>query len=158
MASLRNGGFTLVELMVALAVVGILTVIVLPTYQSSVNKSRRAECRAGLVVALQNEERYFTTNNGYDALATIGSPTWTGNSSTSAAGSACTLVAYAGTTSGVAGATALAGRSNSVVVVATPQGWSDSQCRASAYAMDSTGSFTPLDASSAPTTSPSGCF
>ena len=36
-------GFTLVELLVALAIVGILAAVALPSYQSSVERSRRAD-------------------------------------------------------------------------------------------------------------------
>jgi type IV pilus assembly protein PilE len=65
-AVVRSGGFTLIELMIVLAIVAILAAIAYPSYQDSVRKSRRADARAVLVEAAQWMERYFTVNNRYD--------------------------------------------------------------------------------------------
>jgi type IV pilus assembly protein PilE len=65
-----SAGFTLIELMVTVAVVGILAAVALPSYQASVLKGRRAEGRAALLELLQSQERYATQNNCYLAFST----------------------------------------------------------------------------------------
>ena len=58
-------GFTLIELMVVVAVVAILASIALPSYQEQMRKSRRAQAKADLVEYAQMAERHFTVNNTY---------------------------------------------------------------------------------------------
>lgn len=58
-------GFTLIELMVVVAIVAILVGIAVPTYQDSVRKSRRGQAKADLAEAAQAMERYYTVNNSY---------------------------------------------------------------------------------------------
>jgi type IV pilus assembly protein PilE len=57
----RNHGFTLLELMIVVAVVGILTAIALPSYQEHVRRSKRAEGKAALLKAAQLQERIYIT-------------------------------------------------------------------------------------------------
>lgn len=58
-------GFTLIELMVTVAIVGILASIALPSYHESVSKSRRADVK-GVLLGLANAmERRFTEANNY---------------------------------------------------------------------------------------------
>ena len=59
-------GFTLIELMIVVAVVGILAAIAVPSYNDSVRKSRRAQAKADLVEYAQMAERSFTVNNSYE--------------------------------------------------------------------------------------------
>ena len=60
-------GYTLVELMVAVAIVGILAGIAYPAYKDSVSKSRRAEAMAELVRVANLQEQYFADNRTYTA-------------------------------------------------------------------------------------------
>lgn len=59
-------GFTLIELMIVVAIVAILAAIAYPSYQDSVRKSRRADAKAVLLEAAQWMERFYTENNRYD--------------------------------------------------------------------------------------------
>lgn len=60
-----QSGFTLVELMIAVAIVGILSSIAIPSYQDSVRKSRRADAKAALLGFSNAMERHFTETNSY---------------------------------------------------------------------------------------------
>lgn len=66
-ASTRLGhlGFTLIDLMVAIVIVGILTAVALPTYRSYVLRSHRAQVRALLEDLAAREERYAMNHDGY---------------------------------------------------------------------------------------------
>jgi type IV pilus assembly protein PilE len=59
------GGFTLIELMIAVAVVALLTAVALPAYQEHINKGKRAEGQAALQRAIQLQERNYTVNATY---------------------------------------------------------------------------------------------
>ncbi|QQQ02870.1 type IV pilin protein [Lysobacter enzymogenes] len=61
----RVRGFTLIELMIAVTIVGILVAIAYPAYTDSVRKSRRAQAKADLAELTQLAERWYTANNSY---------------------------------------------------------------------------------------------
>ncbi len=68
MASIVNRnprGFTLIELMTVIAVVGILVAIAIPSYEFALVKSRRGQAKADLVELAQTLERFYTVNNTY---------------------------------------------------------------------------------------------
>ena len=58
-------GFTLIELMVVVAIVAILAAVAFPSYNSHVMKSRRAAAATCLMERAQFMERYYTTNLTY---------------------------------------------------------------------------------------------
>lgn len=65
-------GFTLIELMVTVAIIGILASIAYPTYQDSVMKSRRADVK-GVMLGLANAmERHYTEFSSYCDAADAG--------------------------------------------------------------------------------------
>ncbi len=65
-------GFTLIELMVTVAVVAIVAAVAYPSYMSSVKKTRRADAQAVLMGFSQAMERHFTERNTYEGAATAG--------------------------------------------------------------------------------------
>ncbi|KRA07306.1 type IV pilus assembly protein PilE [Acidovorax delafieldii] len=63
-------GFTLIELMIVVAIVGILAAVAYPAYTDSVLKGRRAQGRAAVAQLLQQQERYITQQNCYLGFTT----------------------------------------------------------------------------------------
>lgn len=61
-------GLTLLEIMIALAIVMILTTLAYPSYAGYIVKTRRIEGQLALMDALQQQERYFMRNNSYVAF------------------------------------------------------------------------------------------
>jgi type IV pilus assembly protein PilE len=61
----KHQGFTLIELMVVLAIVGILAAIAYPSYKEAVAKGHRSEAIQGLNDVLLKEERYRSNNATY---------------------------------------------------------------------------------------------
>ena len=68
----NTAGFTLIELMITVAIVGILTAIALPSYQSHVTKTQRTDAQGALSSMGVAMERYFAANNTYVGAATGG--------------------------------------------------------------------------------------
>lgn len=66
----HSRGFTLIELMITVALVGILAAVAYPAYTDSVLKSRRATARTALAELLQQQERYKTQRNCYIGFTT----------------------------------------------------------------------------------------
>ena len=62
---MKQRGFTLMELMIVVAIVGILASIAIPSYQESVRKSRRAEARAQLLEVAQYMQRFYSQNDSF---------------------------------------------------------------------------------------------
>ncbi|MBL7545930.1 MAG: prepilin-type N-terminal cleavage/methylation domain-containing protein [Bdellovibrionaceae bacterium] len=63
--ALKKKGFSLVELMVVVAIIGILAVIGIPQYQKFMSKARQAEAKSHLNAIFQGESSYFTEYNHY---------------------------------------------------------------------------------------------
>jgi len=61
----KQSGFTLVELMITVAIIGILAAIAYPSYQQYVLRANRADAQAIMLENAQFMERYFTTNGTY---------------------------------------------------------------------------------------------
>lgn len=63
-------GFTLIELMIAVAIIAILSAIAFPAYKNYITHARRSEALAALNDAAARMERYYAQNNTY-ATATL---------------------------------------------------------------------------------------
>ena len=93
-------GFSLIELMVTVVIIGVLSAIAFPSYLDYVRKGKRAEGKAAVLSAAQALERYMTANNTYTTdLTASGYKAYSGES---AATSAYTLAVAAGSTGTIA--------------------------------------------------------
>jgi type IV pilus assembly protein PilE len=61
-------GFTLVEMMIVLAIIAILAAIAIPNYTEFINRGRRAEVKACLLQNAQIQERRRTVENSYGGV------------------------------------------------------------------------------------------
>jgi prepilin-type N-terminal cleavage/methylation domain-containing protein len=72
----RNQGFTIVELLIVIVVIGILALLVITTYSGIQQKARNSK-RQTDVKSLQTQiEAYFSENGHYPSLADMNSSTW----------------------------------------------------------------------------------
>jgi type IV pilus assembly protein PilE len=65
MAARRQRGFTLIELMVVVAIVALLAAVGLPSYQNYVLKSNRSVAKTKLLELAARQEQYFSDNKVY---------------------------------------------------------------------------------------------
>lgn len=124
----RSQGFTLIELMIVVAIVAILTTIAYPNYRDYVIRGQLVDATQGLSAVRANMERYFQDNRSYIAVGPFTPPCTAavvpyGKFNISCAGSTATT--FTATAVGAAGA--LAGftftvdqADNQVTVVTTP--------------------------------------
>ncbi|QDL54232.1 type IV pilin protein [Rhodoferax aquaticus] len=68
----RNRGFSLIELMITVAIISIVAMIALPNYQEHIIKTRRVLAKACLVELGQLMERQYTTTMSYAAAVLPG--------------------------------------------------------------------------------------
>lgn len=67
---LKQWGVTFLELMIVVAILGVLSMIALPSYNEYLNRSRRSEARESLSDFAARQEQFFTDNKRY--ATTIG--------------------------------------------------------------------------------------
>lgn len=68
----RQQGFTFIEILIVIVIVGILAATILPNYQDGVRKSRRADGRAALAEMASRQEQFFGQNNTYTTVVDTG--------------------------------------------------------------------------------------
>ena len=61
----KQKGFTLIELMIVVAIVGIITAIAVPGYQQYSLKAKRSDAKIALIQAADSQERFYVINNSY---------------------------------------------------------------------------------------------
>ncbi len=64
-------GFTLIEIMIVVAIIAIIAAIALPNYQNQIRASRRGAAASCMLEMAQQMERRFTTSLNYNATTTL---------------------------------------------------------------------------------------
>ena len=73
----RQQGFSLMELMIVVAIIGFLAAFAYPSYQEQMRKTRRADCSGALASFASTMERYYSVNNTYAGAGAAGGDTGT---------------------------------------------------------------------------------
>jgi type IV pilus assembly protein PilE len=73
MTGIKQKGFSLIELVMVITIVGILVAVAIPSYKSSTAKARRSDGQTALMDAMVRGERYFTEHNTYTTNLTTAS-------------------------------------------------------------------------------------
>ena len=116
-------GFTLIELMIVIAIVSIITAVALPSYSKYTARSKRSEARTALLDMAARQERHYSNNRQYtSSLSDLGL------SSSSETGKYTLATAASGT------------GNQDFDLTATPLGWTDDEC--GALGIDETGAKT----------------
>ncbi|WP_211465435.1 type IV pilin protein [Collimonas silvisoli] len=125
-------GFTLIELMITMAIIAILAAVAIPSYMNYVKRGARSAAEGDMLNMAQTQERYFTNNNTYVAVAAPPTAPLAGFQNYSGGSSAARkydITVAAGPTGSI---------STSFTVSATPSnGYSDTTC--TTLTLDSTG-------------------
>ena len=72
----NTAGFTLIELMIVVAIVGVLAAIAVPSYSAYVAKANRAAARGQLEQAAQYMQRFYAANDRYNIDRTGAQLVW----------------------------------------------------------------------------------
>ncbi len=69
-----EAGFTLIELMIAVAIIGILAAVAYPSYRDYVLRGQLVDATTGLSTMQADMERHFQDNRSYDTVGTFTTP------------------------------------------------------------------------------------
>ena len=69
---MKRRGFTLIELMITVAVVAVLAAIAYPSYTSHIRKGKRATAQAALVDGMARQQAYLLDRRSYGTASDIG--------------------------------------------------------------------------------------
>jgi type IV pilus assembly protein PilE len=68
----QQTGFTLIEILIIMAILGVIVAVAYPNYTEQMKKSRRAEAKVALVELVQMQESAFSDNNAYASALNTG--------------------------------------------------------------------------------------
>ena len=146
----QNKGFTLIELMVTLAVFAILVAIAYPSYRQYIINSRRSDAKILLSDAATHEERFYTQYNTYtttivQTAGCTGSACGLGYATNLSPEGYYTLAVTVGPTGNI---------NSSFLLTATPttKGGQNNDTTCAAFTLDSTGVKASTNSSNAVTT------
>lgn len=63
----RNGGFTLIELMITVAILGVVAAIALPSYRNHIVKAARVQAQSELLELASMQEKIYLNSTAYTA-------------------------------------------------------------------------------------------
>lgn len=104
-------GFSLIELMIAIVVIGLLAAVAFPSFMDSIRKGRRSEAFTALAAIQQAQERWRANNSSYASNLSASAPTGLNIPSTTPSGYYSLSLVDVGPTGYQAVATAVAGTS-----------------------------------------------
>lgn len=71
----KQRGFNLLELMIVVAIIGIIAAIAYPSYLQQIRDTRRADCSGAMVSLANSMERHYSVNGSYLGAAVAGANT-----------------------------------------------------------------------------------